>query len=184
MEKKTVILVIAHEGYQQIEYGITRDVLMRKGIEVITASDLPGRATGKDSSSTDVDITIDDINPDNIDGLFLIGGPGALPHLDTDAVHTLLQQLMALKKPYGAICIASRILAQANVLGGKKATGWDGDDKLEEIFKNYAVTYVRRPVVTDGTIVTATGPDVAQEFGEAIARVLTSQIEETIANAA
>ncbi len=173
MTKKTVVLLIAHEGYHQIEYGVTREILASdSNLTVLTASDEAGVAIAKDSSSTTVDLTIEQINPTTIDGLFLIGGPGAMTCLDKPEVYTLLQQMMALKKPYGAICISPRILAKANVLGGKKATGWDDDNKLEDIFKSYAVVKVDQPVVTDGNVVTATGPDAAQGFAQAILRVL------------
>lgn len=172
MQKKKIVLVIAHEGYQPIEYGVTREILASEGLMVITASDQPGAAIAKDQSSSTVDAIIEQINPTDIDGLFLIGGSGALTYLDTPAIHSSLQQMMALNKPYGAICIATRILAKANVLGGKKATGWNGDHKLEEIYKTHAVTYVDEPVVTDGNVITAQGPDASQSFAQAILKVL------------
>ena len=44
----------------------------------------------------------------------------------------------------------------------KKATGWNEDGKLESIFKKYAVTYVKEPVVIDDNVVTAEGPNAAK----------------------
>ncbi|MBA3751324.1 DJ-1/PfpI family protein [Candidatus Dependentiae bacterium] len=175
MAKHTIVLLIAHEGYQQIEYGVTAEILKSENVQVITASNQLGYATAKDTSSTSIDMTIDQINPTLYDGLFIIGGPGALDSLNTPLVHGLLEQMMALDKPYGAICISSRILAQAHVLAGKKATGWDEDGALEEIFKDHGVIYSKEPVVTDGKVVTATGPDAAQEFAQAILQVLSKQ---------
>lgn len=172
MKQKKVVLLIAHDGYQQVEYGVTREILASENIEVITASDEAGVAFAKDSSSTTVDITVQQILPMEIDGLFLVGGPGALTCLDTETVHHLLQNMMALNKPYGAICIATRILATAQVLGGKHATGWNEDHKLEALYKSHAVTYLPEPVVIDHMVVTATGPDAAQAFAQAILKVL------------
>ena len=83
--------------------------------------------------------------------------------------------MMALNKPLGSICISSRILAKAGVLGGKKATGWDGDDKLNGIFNEHAVNYTREPVTTDGSIVTATDPRAAERFGQSIVKVLSKR---------
>ncbi|MBA2307564.1 DJ-1/PfpI family protein [Candidatus Dependentiae bacterium] len=177
MTQPTIILLVAHEGYQQIEYGVTAEILKSSNVKVLTASDQDGYATAKDSSSTTVDLTVNHINPTLYDGLFLIGGPGALEWLNTPIVHDLLEQMMALKKPYGAICISSRILAEANVLGGKKATGWDDDNALEDIFKAHAVIYEKQPVVTDGNVVTAVGPTAAQGFAQAILQVLAKQAE-------
>ncbi len=171
--EKTVVLLIAHEGYQPVEYGVTKDVLEQAGINVLTASNKSGKATAKDNSMTTVDLTVDQINPHAVDGLFLIGGPGALEALDTPKVHTLLQQFMALNKPYGSICISSRILAKAGVLSNKKATGWDGDDKLNGIFDEHLVTYVREPSVIDGNIVTAEGPTAAERFGNNIIKAVS-----------
>ncbi len=172
MKQKTVILLVAHDGYQAIEYGATKDVLLQGGFNVLTASDQPGTAKAHDSSITTVNLTIDHIDPKTIDGLFLIGGSGALEWLDTPKVHALLQEMMALDKPYGAICISSRILAKAGVLGGKKATGWNGDDKLNGIFDEHAVNYTKEPVTVDGFIVTAEGPPSAQRFGQSIIHVM------------
>ncbi len=172
MKQKKVVLLIAHDGYQQVEYGVTLEILASENIHVITASDEAGVAFAKDSSSTNVDITVQQILPMEIDGLFLIGGPGALTCLDTEPVHQLLQNMMALNKPYGAICIATRILAFAQVLGGKKATGWNEDHELEALYKRSAATYVHEPVVIDHNLVTATGPEAAQAFAQAILKVL------------
>lgn len=172
MNKKKVVLLIAHEGYQQVEYGVTHEILASENIHVITASNQSGTAIAKDLSSTVVDLTVEQINAMHIDGLFIIGGPGALDCLDTHAVHTLLQQMMALKKPYGAICIAPRILVNANVLAGKKATGWDEDNNLAKIFASHDVVYEHHPVVIDGNVVTAIGPEAAQAFAQAILKVV------------
>ena len=169
---KTVALLIAHQGYQAIEYGVTKDILIKQGLKVLTISNKPGIATAHDSSTTDVDLPLEKINLDIIEALFLIGGSGALDCLDTENVYHLLQEVHSLGIPYGSICIASRILAKAGVLGGKRATGWDGDNKLDQIFQEHAVIYVKKPVVVDGTIVTATGPQAAQEFAEEIVTVL------------
>jgi len=172
MEKKTIVLLIAHEGYQPVEYGVTKEILStNKSFIILTASNKPGHATATDSSTTPVDITLDKLDPEKIDGLFLIGGSGALAALDTQAVHTLLQEMMGLEKPYGAICVSPRILAKAGVLGGKRATGWDGDHQLAENFKEYAVIYTHEPVTQDGQVVTASGPQATQHFAWKIEKI-------------
>lgn len=169
---KKVALLIAHEGFQQVEYNIPKKLLTEKGIIVTTVSDEPGIATGKDLSKTKIDITIDKIDPQDFDGLFIIGGPGALDCLDNNIVHSLMKKAANLKKIFGAICISPRILAKAGLLTNKKATGWNGDNKLEEIFEQYNVDYVKKPVVIDDNIITATGPLAAEEFANAIIKSL------------
>lgn len=193
MVMKTILLVIASQGYQPIEYGYTRKVLEEAGFKVLVASDKAGIAYAKPSvnhskqcddpacnktnSSVDyekaiVDLTVAKANPANYDGIFIIGGPGAMEFLDNEATYKLMQTSAQKGKPFGAICISPRILAHAGLLGGKVATGWNGDKKLEALFKKYNVVHKKDAVVTDGTIVTADGPQAALGFGKAIVELL------------
>ena len=102
----------------------------------------------------------------------MIGGPGTLDCLDNPVTYKLLNEVFALQKPYGAICLAPRVLAHAELLQNKNATGWDGDGHLQDVFTAHNVTYVHEPVVIDGNIVTANGPQAATDFGAAIVAVL------------
>ena len=167
-----VILVIAHTGFQPIEYGIPKDILTQAGFTVITASNKSGRATDSMGQQVKVDTTIAHINPADYDALFFVGGPGAMDNLDNQQSYNLIKAWAATGKPFGAICISPRILAHAGVLKGKKVTGWDDDHELAKIFKKYDVNYIHRPVVVDGTVITATGPMAAEEFGHTIVKVL------------
>lgn len=169
---KKVIFVVAHEGYQPVEYSAPKQILESVGFEVVTASDKADMAIAKDSSITPVDVILDDVRIEDYDGLFFIGGPGALRHLDNVVSYTLLKKWKETGKPYGAICISPRILAKAGVLRNKKATGWDEDNELALIFEKNGVDYVRESVVTDGDVVTADGPKAAQDFGREILHIM------------
>lgn len=169
---KKILLIVAHEGYQHIEYNNPKEILTNAGFKVVTASDKDEYAVAKNKSKTKVDLTIGEINPEDYAGIFLIGGPGALDHLNNKKVHELLKKIKKLDITFGAICISPRILAQAGVLEGKNATGWDDDNELAEIFKSHKVNYIKKPVVIDEKVITATGPSAAKEFAEAIIKVI------------
>jgi len=166
-----IILAIASVDFQPIEYSIPKKVLIENGFEVITVSDKSGNAYATDESLVLVDKKLDEIDIKEYDGIFLIGGPGAPEHLDNPKMRSLLVEAKERGIPYGAICISPRILAKAGVLQGKKATGWDNDRELKDLFFAHGVDYVQNEVVVDGNIVTASGPRVAKEFGEAIVQV-------------
>lgn len=170
---KTIVLVVASKGYQPIEYRVPKEVLEKAGIKVITASNESGPAiASKDNERAQVDMLIKNVNPAAYDGVFIIGGPGALEHLDNQDTYNFMQKTAQLHKPFGAICISPRILAHAGLLKHKKATGWDGDNQLADFFAKHNVVYEKKDVVVDGSIVTATGPSAAEQFGQAIVRLL------------
>lgn len=169
---KNIALIIAHRGFQPIEYGEPKKVLENAEYQVTTVSDQPGTAVSKFGDKVDVALSVADMNPDDYDGIFLIGGPGALEHLDNETTHAIVRRAAASGKPWGAICIAPRILAHANVLEGKRATGWNIDGELPEILAAAGAAYASEPCVEDGRLITADGPESARLFGEAIVRQL------------
>jgi len=171
---KKILFVVAYEGYQQVEYLVPKTILEDSSFQVITASNMQGTAIAKDGSTTTVDLLTKEVNVADYDAIFFIGGPGALEHLDNEESYNIIRHVQAAQKPFGAICVSTRILAHAGVLQGKSATGWDGDDLLGGIYQQHGVNYIKEDVVTDGLIVTAVGPKVAQEFGEAIVALLAS----------
>lgn len=166
--EKKVVFVVASEGYQPVEYSVPKKLLEQAGITVVTASNKLAPAIAKDGSTTNVDYLIKNIPLDEVKGIFVVGGPGALEHLNTTEMHQLLKEVVSKGKKIGAICVAPRILAQAGVLEGKQATGWNGDNELPGVFKQYNVHYKPQDVVRDEDILTATGPDAAREYGEQI----------------
>ena len=170
---RKLLFVVASEGFQPLEYFEPKKVLEAAGVKITTASTKVGQVFAAHSGqSTDAEIALKNVNVGDYDGVFFVGGPGAMEHLDEKDSYRVLQDAMALGKLYGSICISTRILAHAGVLKGKKATGWNGDDQLGEIVEQGQGFYAEGPVVTDGNLITATGPSAALAWGEAILQKL------------
>lgn len=168
-----VLLIIASQGFQPIEYGTPKKLLEYNGFKVVTASNKSGVAIASDNKTkAKIDITTDKVKAENYQAIFIVGGPGALENLDNETTYSIVQKANELGKPFGAICISPRILAKAGVINGKMATGWDGDDELSEIFETHGVNYTKKTCVVDGNIITAVDPSCAQEFGENIVKLL------------
>ena len=91
MASGNVLFIVAHEGYQPVEYAEPKKILEDAGFTVITASDKPGKATDKDGGTTTVDLTLDQVKPEDYDGVFFIGGPGALEHLDNEQSYKIIK---------------------------------------------------------------------------------------------
>lgn len=166
---KKAAFFIAFKGFRDEEYLEPKKILEKNGIKVITVSTSKGKAEGKFKATADVDLTIDELNPNDYDILILVGGPGALQYLDNDKIRKIFSNFHADGKPIAAICISPVILAHAGILKNKKATVWiDGKD---ELIKNGAI-YTGSSVEVDSKIITANGPAAAKEFGQKILEFL------------
>ena len=171
--KKKVLLMVAQKGFQSKEYFDTRKVLEDEGIQVITASPVHETAYSHMGDEIMPDLALSNVKVLDYDGVFAIGGPGALEYLDTeDTARIFLEAQQIENYPYGAICISPRILAKAGVLKNVRATGWDDDGELQGVFDAYGVILSEESVVVDGVVVTANGPAVARDFGKKIAEVV------------
>ncbi len=176
MDEIAVLLVIASDGFQQTEYNVPKKILTDAGFSVVTASDKAGIAVAKDGSTIHVDHSLDQVIVNDYEGIFFIGGPGALDYLDNNTSYKILQEAFQQHKPIGAICIATRILAKAGVLRDKYATGWNEDGLLNAIYKECGVIYLpEEKVVVESNMITATDPSAAQQFGEKIVELLQSK---------
>jgi len=169
-----VLVVIASQGFQDIEYSQTREVLEENGGQVVVASSQK-LAQGKFGAKVEVDKLIDEVELREYDGLIFIGGPGALEYIDDLRVHKLIEEAVSQNKILGAICIAPEILAKAGVLRGKKATVWSSPFDREPIkfLEENGAIFVDEEIVIDGKIITANGPGAAKKFGLAIVKQLS-----------
>ncbi len=166
---KKVALVIAQEYFRDEEYLEPKKVLESAGIQVVTASQKKGIATGKLGAKVQADISMKDLDPKDLDGIFFIGGPGASVYFNDKAAHEILKSAYNQGKLIGAICAGPAVLASAGLLKGKKATSFSGVEPY--LIKGEAIL-TRAAVEKDGRIITADGPASAAQFGHEIAKAL------------
>lgn len=169
---KKALIIIAQNGFQDVELTGTRDALFKADCEVVLASTQAGACAGKYGSVEQAAVALRDAHAGDYHCIAFIGGPGASDLAsDPDALriaHEAAQGEILL----GAICIAPIILAKARVLDGRKATVWGSGGENQRFLKKYGVQYTGDPVTVDGLIVTGNGPDASEEFGKTLARLL------------
>jgi protease I len=169
------LLIIAHKDFRDEEYFIPKQILEAKGIETKTTSNERGTAIGRFGGEADVDFLLEEINVNNFDAIVFVGGSGAKTYLDNETSYDIARKVVKNNKILAAICIAPTILANAGVLNGKECTVWSSNmDKsgIEEIKKGGG-KYTGKSVAIDKNIITSENADFADEFGNAIARLLT-----------
>lgn len=173
--KKKICLVVAFRGFKDEEYFTPKAILEQAGFEVVTASDKKGVAIGADGGETESEIELKDLHPDQFDAILFIGGPGALDHLDNEESYRVIRETVDKNKLLGAICISPSILAKAKALVGKKATVWTSplNKSPVRILEENGAIYQNENVVVDGKVITANGPQAAQEFGQKIKEILS-----------
>lgn len=166
---KCALIIIAQQGYQDKEYEGTRAGLADAGYEITVASTEAGECVGKFGGSVISTIALDDVDVSSFNKIAFIGGPGAAALVDNEDAKRIARDALKFEKKLGAICIAPTILARAGVLKGKKATVWDSGGVQATLLQSEGATYTGEDVTQDGDIVTASGPEAAEEFGRVFA---------------
>lgn len=168
----SALFLIAKQDFRDEELFEPKQILEEAGIETTITSTEPGTAQGKLGGTAQIDLPIQEVNAEDYDILILVGGPGAVSLADYPEVLALIKKTNELNKKLAAICIAPYILAKAGVLTGKKATTFPAEPALSEFQKNN-VTHINEPVVQDGDVLTADGPNSAKSFGQTIVNMLS-----------
>ncbi|HEX5237915.1 MAG TPA: type 1 glutamine amidotransferase domain-containing protein [Sphingomicrobium sp.] len=160
------VLIVATNGFEEWELFGPREILQKRGAEVVLASLSrdPIQATVHDRPGKSItpDITIDQVNADDFDALIL---PGGVRNPDTLRVHgdviDLIRDFDRQGKPIGAICHGPWLLVEADLLRGRTATSWAS---IRTDLRNAGANVVDEMSVTDGNIVTSRKPDDVEAF--------------------
>lgn len=176
---KRIALIIAFRDFRDAEYFVPKEIFEKEGADVISVSTKRGMALGADGGEVYTDVLIDEVKPENFDAIIFLGGPGALEYLDNKTSYEVAKKTIEKNRILGAICVAPVILAKAELLSGKNATVWSSpmDRQPVRILKYYGAIYQDAAVVVDGKIITANGPDAADEFAKKIVSLLTKEPE-------
>jgi len=166
---KRALIIIAQQGYQDKEYAEMRSGLESGGYEIIVASIEAGKCAGKFGGLEVAEVALRDVDVSLFDKVAFIGGPGAVALADDEDAKRIARDTLKFGKKLGAICIAPTILARAGVLKGKRATVWDSGGAQAQLLQSEGATYTGESVTVDGDIVTANGPQAAEEFGRVFA---------------
>ena len=156
-------LLLLFNNFEASEGIVTADVLVRGGLNIITASIYKKnevRILGSMKITTD--ITIYDIKDVNEYDLLIIPG-GDVSDLERDYVYDLIRNFHELNKMICAICAAPYILSNARVLKNKHFTCYPGYERfIDGIFED------NRNIVWDKLLITAKSPYCAFDFALAI----------------
>lgn len=155
-------------GYEEVEALSVVDVLRRGNVEVLMVGVDGKSVVSSHKVSINMDITIDEVNHDEINMMVLPGGvPGVYNLADNKLLVEQLKAFKAQNKWLAAICAGPSILGNLGLLEGEKATCYPGfEDKL------LGCEHLGERVVLSNHIITGKGAGAALEFGYKILEVL------------
>ncbi|HEY9718708.1 MAG TPA: DJ-1/PfpI family protein [Trichormus sp.] len=173
LEGIRVLMVIAPEEFRDEELLTPKQILADAGAKVDVASTRDAEATGMLGATVTPDLNLANAKSQDYQAAIVVGGMGSPEHLwNEPKLHAILQDLHKNGSVVAAICLSGAVLANAGVLSGKKATVYSTPESLQALSDGRA-HFTDEPVVQDGKIITANGPEAAQEFGEKIVNELS-----------
>lgn len=163
------LMILAHDIFRDEEYERPRRILEAGGVEVTVASSSLGEAKGRFGLMAHVDMLVKDAVSDDYDAIIYVGGAGAREYFDDPAALKLARDFNASGKIVAAICIGPHTPAAAGVMKGRRATSFESE---KDALVGFGVEFTGAPVEIDGNVITADGPESAEEFGKAILEAL------------
>ena len=173
------VLILATDGFERDELFKPREALLDAGATVLLASvgTDPIQGVVHDTEKSDTikpDMTLDEVDTDEFDALLLPGGVGNPDkmRLQERAV-AIVQEFMDDGKPVAAICHAPWLLAEADVVDGRRLTSWPS---VRTDLENAGADVVDEQVVVDGNLITSRKPDDIPAFNEALIKALEKEL--------
>lgn len=156
------IAILATDGYEDSELADPLAALTGQGASVEVVSTEQGIISGKKGHEVTASRSSAEARADDYDALVLPGGVvnGDRIRLDEHAV-SFTRGFFEQRKPVAAICHGGWILADADVLRGRRITSYPS---LKTDLRNAGAEWVDEEVVVDQGLVTSRTPDDLPAF--------------------
>ena len=163
------ILTILDESFKDLELWYPVYRLREEGCQVDLAAKEKKTYTGKYGVPCTADMTFDEVDPDDYDGLLVPGGwaPDKLRRFPK--VLDIVRKMNADGKAIGEICHAGWVLCSAGILKGRRVTSTPG---IKDDMENAGATWEDTSLVVDGNIISARRPPDLPEYSKALAEFL------------
>jgi protease I len=157
------IAVIIEDMFEDSEYTQPAEAFKGEGHELIHVGLQEGATVKgkKKETPVQIDKAIKNVSVDDFDALLIPGGfsPDKLRAHDEAVAFT--KKFMESGKPVFSICHGPQLLISADVLRGRKVTGWKS---IIQDIKNAGAEFLDQEVVDDGNLVSSRSPDDLPAF--------------------
>ena len=165
-------LIISADNFEDLELFYPLHRLKEEGAIVKVASMKKGTITGEYGYSVNVDMTLEDVKPEEFDILVLPGGKAPEKVRLQERAHDIARYFFRENKPVAAICHGVQTLISAGLMKGRKATCYIG---IRDDLKLAGAIYEDKEVVMDRNLVTSRNPGDLFAFGREFTGLLKTQ---------
>ncbi len=169
-----VLMVVASRDFRDEEFAEPYDRLMAAGAVVTVVSSTGAPTRGMLGRVLQPDGVLREQQAASYDAVIFVGGSGAQEYFNNPDAHRLAREAAEANRIVAAMCIAPAILANAGVLRGRRATCFPS---VLPLLRKGGAVVTDRPVVRDGILITAPGPEAAREFALAIQAALEERTD-------
>lgn len=160
------IAFLLADMFEDAEFEVPWNRMMESGHQVaVVGLQRAAEVAGKKGARTVVDLAVAEVRPDEFDALVIPGGysPDKL-RVDPVSVE-FTREMVESGKPVAAICHAGWMLAEADVLRGRRVTSVRN---IRTDLVNAGADWVDEEVVVDGNLITSRTPDDLPAFCQAL----------------
>ena len=153
-------IVLTADKFEDFELFVPYFRMMEEGVAVDVAAPAKETITGENGYFFEnVDLTINEVDPQRYDLLFVPGGhPQGAPTTvrNSKKAQEIAREFFKADKPVAAIC-RGLLLVSADLVAGRRLTSFWGDGVPNEIRAAGGI-YVDEDVVVDGNLITSRWP--------------------------
>jgi len=174
MDKR--IAVIIDDLFEDAEYSQPAAAFEKAGYKLVHIGLKKGKLVvgKKQLTNVHIDETVKDVSVGMFDGLLIPGGysPDKL-RVDDDVVK-FVKDFVESGKPVFSICHAPQLLITAQVLKGRRITGWKS---IVQDIKNAGAIFIDQEVVEDNNLISSRSPQDLPAFIKASLQKLKKSSE-------
>jgi protease I len=151
------IAVIIADMFEDSEYTEPARAFRKAGHTVVNVGLKRGKTVRgkKKGTAVTVERAVQDVSVDGFDALLIPGGYSPDILRAHDDVVRFVKEFVDSGKPVFAICHAPQLLITAQVLKGRRITGWKS---IIQDIKNARAEFVDEEVVEDGNLISSRSP--------------------------
>jgi protease I len=159
---ETIGVLIA-DDFEDSEYAKPAAAFEAEGYKLVHLGIKPGATVKgkKESTPVTIDKTVRDVSVNDFDGLLIPGGYSPDKLRIHEAVVEFTRNFVNSGKPVFVICHGPQLLVTADVLRGRKITGWKS---LVQDIKNAGAEFIDQEVVEDGNLISSRQPSDIPAF--------------------